>query len=367
MIDGAGPVLAWTRPQDPEAFGARTGDPLGLRVFVRHLAGRISPALTRSCGEVWGFGLLALGLQVVGNGMDAERRFLRWQRLLVLAAIHEDAEEPGWRTGGVQRAQAHLAGTGAVSLDRELLTHERAAGIWGGYARASQIYGLIQQVGSGTGPGASMTTTTGDLLAGATRNALGAPSLARLSKLLSAPGEVDLQQLGLTFAEVSRTQIHHLSTAMGASDRRLGGRLTGLWQQLGEMDTPHLGGLDPEQLKDADQRLAVEHATAVADLVEQVEDAFRSEDAERLSAGLTAHPGFDFAEEAGYGLEYGPVRAALAEGGQAALAALWKVHEQRHPQSGRWPRDEAITSWADTVPDLGLDAPVALHRQGVRL
>jgi hypothetical protein len=367
VFEDAGPLLAWTRPQDPEAFGSRTGDPLGLRVFVRHLAGRISPALTRSCTDVWGFGLLALGLHVAGHGVDAERRFLRWQRLLIFAAVHEDFAAPGWRTGGTQRAKTYLAGSEAVSLDRVLLTHERAAGIWGGYARASRIYGLIRQVAQGTGPGAYVTTSAGDLLAGATRAALDAPSVARLSKLVSMGSEVDLQQLGLTFPEVSGTQIRHLSAAVRANDQRHGGRLIGLWPQLDGIDTPQPSELDPATLANADQRLAVEHATAMSDLVEQVENAFRSEDALRLPPGLASHPGFEYAKEAGYGLEYEPVRRALADGGQGALAALWSLHQQRHPQDGRWPRDEPIASWANTVPDFGLDAPLTLYRQGVRL
>jgi hypothetical protein len=167
-------ALLWSALDVEGAEGARSGDPLGLRVLIRHLGGRISPALTRSSSRVWGFGLLALGVRLAGPRGEAERRFLRWQRLLVLAAAFEarqlDGEvDAGWRVGGIARATRMVEQSTTVRLDRPLLAHERSSGLWGGFARACRMYGIVTHGRLGSGV---TCTAPGNRLADATRSAL---------------------------------------------------------------------------------------------------------------------------------------------------------------------------------------------------
>ena len=358
----AGSSLAWTAAGELEGSGARTGDPLGLRVFVRHLGGRISPALTLASTQAWGFGLLALGLRLAGNGVDAERQLLRWQRLMVLAAVHESPDRPLWTIGGVSRARDVVEADAPVRLDRPLLAHERAAGLWGGYARASRMYGIIRPGARG---GGHVLTPHGDGLASATARALGSRS-DRLRRALTND-EIDLGKLDLRFKTSHKPQLDRLGIALRTADARQGGRLAGLWPQLEGLDPRSPGDIDLTQLRNADQRDAVDAASHVADLVERVETAFRTGDPNQVAPGLAAHPGFDHAEQRGYDPEYGPVRAALARGGEAALEALWTVHRARYPRGGAWNPAQEQGQWSKTAPDFGLHAVTALYSQGVRL
>jgi hypothetical protein len=362
MIADGGPMLWWTRPDEEATAGVRTGDPLGLRVFVRHLGGRISPALTRSSMQVWGFGLLALGVRVAGGGVGGERRLLRWQRLLALAAVAEEPDEPVWSLGGVVRARRLLEEGQPVPLDQPLLAHERSAGLWGGYARAARMYRLLEP---GKGPYGHVVSRHGQRLAAATATALG----RRSDTLTQAvdDDEVDVQDLGLSFAGEPQTQADRLGSALRVADRQAGYRLAGIWPQLDHIESPRPGLLDTSELRNADQRDAVTAAASVAGLLEQVETAFRSDDATLLEPGLARHPAFEHASRAGYDLEYDPVQDALKPGGAEALENLWTVHTQRYPHTGRWARDEEPDEWDDTVPDYGLDAVLALHAQGVQL
>jgi hypothetical protein len=361
--DFASSSLAWSAAGEFEGAGPQTGDPLGLRVFIRHLGARISPALTRASTKVWGFGLLALGLRVAGGGVGADRRFLRWQRLMVLAAVHQSVDNPPWILGGVEGARTMVRAGTPVHLDRSLLAHERAAGLWGGYARASAMYEIIRSGPRGGGHG---LTAHGDDLASATARALGSRS-DRLQRLLTAD-EVDLGKLRLHFTTRHEPQLERLSDALRASDTKLGGRLAGLWQQLEGLDRRSPGDVDLTVLSNADQRDAIEAVRDVADLVEQVETAFRAGIPDGFDQRLATHPGFDHADAAGYDLEYEPVRAALMRGGGACLDALWAVHAGRYPSAGAWDRGQEQVPWSEkVVPDFGLDAVTALYAQGVQL
>ena len=269
--------LAWTDVQEDEWSGVRTGDPLGLRVFVRHLGGRISPALTRGSTKVWGFGLLTLGLRLAGSGADTDRQLLRWQRLMVLAAVHQSPDKPPWTRGGVTHAREMVQADAPVTLDRALLAHERSAGLWGGYARASAMYGLIRPNSRSRG---HVLTPHGEDLASSTARALGSRS-DRLQRALTSD-KIDLAKLGLHFTTPHKPQLDRLGDALRTADAELGGRLAGLWPQLAGLEHGSPGEIDLTRLHNADQRVALDAAIHVADLVERVETAFRMRDPDQL-------------------------------------------------------------------------------------
>jgi hypothetical protein len=369
---GASGALLWSALDVEDAEGARSGDPLGLRVLTRHLGGRISPGLTRSSSRVWGFGLLALGLRLAGPGGDAERRFLRWQRLVVLAAAYEAKQHAGaveadWRVGGIARATKMVERSTTVRLDRPLLTHERAAGLWGGYARACRMYGIVSHGRLGSG---ASCRPPGNRLADATRSALRSHQQERHLRAIVAgtdESEVDLEALGLSLTDPG-TLPDRLSQALTQADRELGGgRFADLWPQLRELGTPHPSEVDLEQLTDVDLRQLLLHQREVADLVERVEGPFRDRDEGGFTTDLAAHPAFAHAHSYGYAAEYDPIADALARGYGETLVALQQLHEARHPHAGRWRPDEKVERWSDVIPDFGLDAVHKLAAEGVKV
>jgi hypothetical protein len=369
MTNGSA-TLFWSALDAEGAEGSRSGDPLGLRVLIRHLGGRISPALTRSSTRVWGFGLLALGVRLAGYGSNAERSFLRWQRLLVLAAANEasrsgDEVDAGWRVGGITRATRMVEQSSKVRLDRPLLTHERASGLWGGYARAARMYGIVTP--GRLGQGASCTPP-GDQLANATRSTLRPNQQERRLRAIVAGKddlEVDLDDLHLSLADLGAMP-SHLSRILERADRQfVGGRFSQLWPQLGEMNAPHPGEVDLDALMSADLRQLLIHQRDVAGLVEEVEGAFRSSAADRFTPDLATHPGFAHAHSYGYAAAYDPVAEALTLGGEGTRVVLQRLHEDRHPRAGRWRPDEEVQPWKNVIPDFGLDAIHMLAREGV--
>lgn len=369
MTDGSA-RLFWSALDLEGADGARSGDPLGLRVLIRHLGGRISPALTRSSTRVWGFGLLALGVRLAGSGVDAERRFLRWQRLMVLASAYEtsrsgDEVDAGWRVGGIARATKLVEQSPKVRLNRPLLTHERASGLWGGYARAAQMYGIVTPGRLGRG---AFCTPIGEQLANATRSAL-RPNQQERRLLTIVNGrdglEVDLAVLGLSLVDRGAMP-SHLSEVFERADRRfLGGRFLQLWPQLQGKEPPHPRDVALGALESAELRQLLTHQRDTAELVESVEGAFRDRAADRLTADLAAHPAFAHAHIYGYAAEYDAVAGALSIGGAGTLAALQRLHEDRHPRAGRWREGEKADPWGNVIPDFGLDAIHTLAQEGV--
>jgi hypothetical protein len=358
-------TLAWSAYDPSFEEGARTGDPLGLRVYLRHLGERISPGLTRATRNVWGFGLLALGLQVAGDSRDAELRFLRWQRLLVLSAAHQEhvyRQKAKWTVGGIDAARRLVQRDGSnVPLDRPLLAHERSSGLWGSYSPAARRYGLVL---GRLGRDAVLTGRGGEL-ATRTASALGRRALTLAGAVNPSAKKVDLARQHISLNGVPPQVLEELARSMRVADRHAGARLVGLWGQLGGVPRPHPRHLDPALLLNQDQAAAVRAVVAAADLVEQVEASFRQGDTRALKVGLARHEAFEHARSDGYEPEYGPVAAALAPGQGKALEALWKVHADRHPTIGRWRREEAPPDWEE--PDFGLEAPLALYRQGLRL
>jgi hypothetical protein len=369
-MENGSATLYWSALDAEGAEGARSGDPLGLRVLIRHLGNRISPALTRSSTRVWGFGLLALGVRLAGDGINAERSFLRWQRLVVLAAAHEasrsgDEVDAGWRVGGIARATSMVEQSPKVRLDRPLLTHERASGLWGGYARAARMYGIVTP--GRLGHGASCTPS-GHQFANATRSALRPNQQEKRLRALVAgidDLEVDLDDLQVSLADLGAMP-SHLSRILEHADRRfMGGRFSQLWPQLGRMRSAHPSEVDLDALTSADLRQLLIHQRDVAEVVRDVEGAFRDRAADRFTLDLAAHRAFAHAHSYGYATEYDPVAEALTLGGEKALAALQRVHEARHPQAGRWRPDEKVEPWKNVVPDFGLDAIHTLASEGV--
>jgi hypothetical protein len=365
-------TLLWSALDVEGAEGARSGDPLGLRVLIRHLGGRISPALTRSSSRVWGFGLLALGVRLAGPRGEAERRFLRWQRLLVLAAAFEarqlDGEvDAGWRVGGIARATRMVEQSTTVRLDRPLLAHERSSGLWGGFARACRMYGIVTHGRLGNGV---TCTASGNRLADAARSGLRSHQQEqRLRGIVTGRDDlaVDLEELNLSLANPGDLP-RRLSQVLTDADRKLaGGRFADLWPQLRGLPMAHPREVDLESLANADLRQLLAHQRDVADLVEEVEGAFREGAADRLSTDLATHPAFSHARSYGYTVEYDPVAEALALGGSDALAALQRLHEERHPRAGRWRPGEKVDLWDDVVPDFGLDAIHRLAEEGVEV
>jgi hypothetical protein len=369
-VQVTGTTLVWSELDEDPFEGARSGDPLGLRVLVRHLGGRISPGLTRRSMQVWGFGLLVLGVRLAGHGPGAERRFLRWQRLLALAAAHEEfhsGDESAWTTGGIELARRLVSESAQVPLGRPLLTHERSAGIWGGYARPARMYGLLWPGRLGD---KLWLTERGDELATATQTALGIASVNRHAATVDDRDDVraDLDAFPLSFGDPSQRMITVLSRAVRTIDKQQsGGRLAALWPHLADLDEPDPRQLALTRLDHAEQRLLIADASSVAELVEQVETAFRAKDPAGFSLDLAEHPAFDLARTYGYADEFEAVRAALVAGDGGVLERLWKVHTERHARAGRWREDEEVEPWSKAVPDFGLDAVTSLHQQGVRL
>lgn len=364
------PAVGWVEPPELGTSSRLSGDPLGLRVFVQHLGGRISPGLGRGRANAWGLGLLCAGVDEVGqSGVRTEERFIRWQRLLILVALASE-QPPHWKIGGLRRGRDWVEQGGPVPLDVPLLSDERSGGLWSAYARPARMYGLAQTLGS-SGLRDHQLTDAGRRLARATRSALGFRA-GRIRRVIEEHDEVELSQVGLRLGEPPVAYLEVLGEVLGSGDRAWGERLKGLWGQIGEVLEdddlrPDPRRFQPDLLDNDDQRDALEAAHDVAGLLEVVEGAFRSEDASSLTPELAAHPAFSRAAAAGYDLEYEPVRQALESGGAGALDRLWQVHHERHPVSGAWQRGDEHEAWATSVPDYGLDAPAALYVQGVRL
>lgn len=359
------PAVGWVKPPQATSRSPASGDPLGLRVFVQHLGGRISPGLGRGRDNAWGLGLLCAGIdEIGGSGVRTDELFVRWQRLLIMVALHS-ADRPTWRIGGRRRAQPWIDRGGPVPLEVPLLSDERSGGLWAGYARPARMYGLTRTSGSAQLRDHELTPA-GRRLARAARSALGFRS-GRVRKLLLDEDRVDLAELGLTLAEPPSAYLEVLGSVLRAGDRRWGRRLAGLWGLLDESSGADPRDFDAYLLDNNDQREALEAAQDVAELLEIVEGAFRSNTHSGLEPELAGHRAFSRAAAAGYDLEYEPVRRALQLGGSQALDALWQLHHDRHPHESAWQRDDEHDLWERSIPDYGLDAPFALYQQGVRL
>lgn len=361
------PSVGWVRrPREDEPGGRLSGDPLGLCVFVQHLAGRISPGLGRAQANVWGFGLLCAGFPLVSEGVRIEERFVRWQRLVLFAALRASWDQPTWGIGGIRNARRLEPAWDSIPLDMPLKSDEWAGGLWGAYARVARMYGLLSSTGT-VRLRDHQLTNNGHQLATSTLNVLGLdPNDVRT--MLRSRDPVDLEELGLQVGLATPAYLDQLSLVLEDGDRIWGRRLGWLWTHLPELPGPDPTELPDDRPYDEDQDRAVTAAREVFDLIRIVEGAFRSGDASELTGDLIEHPAFSTADSAGYGAEYGPIRLALVQGGEASIDELWRVHRDRHRAGGMWERGSDLPAYdVHTRPDFGLDAACAMYQQGLRL
>ncbi len=152
----------WSSFIESDTVNREISDPLGFRSAANQIARILVPDLTQRTVTARGFSLLLLGLSQSSKRSDhsPDERFLRFERLIVLARTKQDKK--GSMLAGKEAAQRILDGSvdGSYTLERSLLTRQLASGIWGQYRVASEKLGLIVSRGGRT-PARSQLTENG--------------------------------------------------------------------------------------------------------------------------------------------------------------------------------------------------------------
>lgn len=273
-------------PEDLWGQVRDNGDPLGFRSVATAIARDLVPGLTQSTNVGRGFSLVCLGLHFarvprnngnVNSPNKVNKRYLRFERLMVLAARERDPSPSGFPFPGVRSAD-RLLQRDPVSLEKPLLTNELGSGLWGAYRRAAIEFGLIElrqnvQSRRSTKPADHRLTKSGtDLVKRASDRILeghhvrptldGGFATRNYLKHLNVTG---------TCSPKERTVLRR---ALGSFDKKQGGAHRRLATSYAEQGTLDLSSLKVEGWPDSHRR-AAEAARAVTRLIDTYEKVIR--------------------------------------------------------------------------------------------
>lgn len=150
----------WSSYIEPNLQSREISDPLGFRSAASQIARSLVPDLTQRTDSTRGFTLLLCGLDQAtkGSGTSPTERFLRFERLIVLARVKTSRNTCA--LSGKEAAQRTLDAGAPFTLTQSILTRQLASGIWGKFRVASERLKLIESRG-GTNPARSVLTQEG--------------------------------------------------------------------------------------------------------------------------------------------------------------------------------------------------------------
>jgi hypothetical protein len=130
---------------DPDYSVKGSRDPLGFQVLWQHQARKLLPYLSTVSGNIHDFQVMCLAYHLYGKQPDNRfvKFFLRFEQLM--AYVRFSSGEKG--LNGINRVRAKVNSSDRLSISNspndEILSNQRAYGIWGKYNRPFQEIGFL--------------------------------------------------------------------------------------------------------------------------------------------------------------------------------------------------------------------------------